>query len=84
MPEFDDGARQSPFQGFLGELLDPKYTHYLTLFSMYPQELQEIFMTQKELIYFRNHYIKPNFFLLSPSAVKSNLRLFKNDLPLNM
>jgi hypothetical protein len=78
MPEFDDGASQSPFQGFLGELLDPKYIHYLTLFSMYPQELQEIFMTQKELIYFRNYYIKPNFLLLSPSAVKSNLRLFKH------
>jgi hypothetical protein len=77
MPESDDESSQSPFQGFLGEILDPIYIHHLTIFSIFPQELQEIFMTQDELIYFRNHYIKPNFFLLRPSAVKLSLPMLK-------
>ncbi|WDE03231.1 hypothetical protein SG34_017705 [Thalassomonas viridans] len=77
MPESDDESAQSLFQGFLAEILDPQYIQNLSKFSIFPQEVQEIFMTQEELIYFRNHYFKPNIFLLRPTALRSFLPLLK-------
>lgn len=78
MPESDDESPQSPFQGFLSDILDPIYIENISKFSILPHDLQEVFMTQEDLIYFRNHYVKPYFFLLRPTAIHSLLPLFKN------
>ncbi|XQW84240.1 hypothetical protein ACOYR1_14025 [Thalassotalea piscium] len=78
MPESDEESIQSPFQGFLGEIMHAEYLQNLTKFSIFPQDVQEILMTHDELIHYRNNYAKSNHYLLRPTAIIEMIPLLKN------
>lgn len=78
MPSSSQKSAQSPFQGFLTELMDQGYHSALTLVPLYPQDAIEIFLAPEELVEFRCNTSTPHYLFISPESVIEIVGLLKS------
>ncbi|MCG3761190.1 hypothetical protein EXA21_17490 [Vibrio cincinnatiensis] len=78
MPDQDDGAMNSPFQGFLVDVFSDDYYQTMTKVLSYPINATEVFMSQQELIEYRCEFGYPNLFLLNIRSLVETLPFFLN------
>lgn len=77
VPDNDDLHSYSPFQGYNLNLFDSKYIALLHLMSIMPSTANEVYMSQDELIDFRNGYSVGTYLLLDKSSFAKRIGAFE-------
>lgn len=82
MPEIEksDLGSQSPFQGFLFDLVSSPYAAMISKLLICPHSIDEVTLNKEELLSKRKGAVEQLVFLLSPSAIESKEMLFQNPL----
>ena len=82
MPEIEktDLSSQSPFQGFLFDLVSSPYAAMISKLLICPHSIDEIILNKEDLLSKRQGTVEQLVFLLSPSAIESKEMLFQNPL----
>lgn len=73
-----DSENESLFQGFKQELIDKKYIIVLNSVMLYPKHIFEIFLSQQELIIFRNEIPAASITPVNLASLKQILPHLKN------
>ncbi|MDD9199991.1 hypothetical protein [Aliivibrio sp. S2MY1] len=76
VPDTKKPEDQSPFQGYLIDLFDEKYISLMHIMSIYPTSANEIYMSNEELISFRNMYSIGNYLILDKSSFTKRMSAF--------
>ena len=76
MPDSEEQSNQSPFQGYLFEMLREEYVSSLFKLSILPMNILEMYMTMEKLARNRNEISVPSTFLLSRDSFKNVHKVF--------
>lgn len=76
VPDTKKPEDQSPFQGYLLDLFDEKYISLMHIMSIHPTSANEIYMSNEELISFRNKYSIGNYLILDKSSFTKRMPTF--------